>query len=182
MDKKLKIFERLISNYKKFNDLDSKEYDKNCLMLEVSCNQYIKRLQEQIPFSELYEGKKGFETMQHITIIYGILPHITINNFAISLPRIEDYGMIECDGISIFECDDFDVLKLDVKNNLLTAAFNYMNENVPNENEHQEYHGHVTVAYLKKGCGKKYINDNVSFIFKPTNYRYSSRGIVETFR
>lgn len=152
-------------------------HDHGCLMLETSNVPEIRKLQQIIPTEELYDpedGSYGLEEEQHITILYGLDKHLS-TQLLISpeFPKIEDYGLIQLNGITLFENEKFDVLKVDVYNPLLNQLFDFLVKNYPNENSHPEYHGHMTIAYLKSGCGKQYVNDNFEKSVIPTNYWYS---------
>lgn len=181
--KKLPIFENgLLLKYSKEVDDDTHEH--NCLMIELDTFEYIQRLQEQILIEDIYDdgtGTKGIEDCIHITILYGIDNDIQYTDFIHGLPTIESYGKIKVTGLTLFENDDCDVLKFDVENPMLNKAFKYMESSVENCNSHPEYHGHITAGYLKKGEGKKYVNENLKFLVTPTQYRYSSEGYVERF-
>lgn len=182
--KKLPIFEkRLFLKYSKEIDTDN-NHEHNCLMIELDTFEYIQRLQEQILQEDIYDdgtGTKGIEDCTHITILYGINNDIQSTDFASGLPSIKSYGKINVTGLTIFECEKYDVLKFDVENPMLNKAFNYMESNVDNCNKYPEYHGHITACYLKKGEGKKYVDEKLKFFVTPAGYRYSSKGYIEKF-
>ena len=155
----------------------SDNHDHGCLILETSNVPEIRKLQQLIPTEELYnpeDSSYGLEEEQHITILYG-LDKCLSTQLLISpeFPKIKDYGLIQLNGITLFENEEFDVLKVDVYNPLLNQLFDFLVKNYPNENSHPEYHGHMTVAYLKSGCGKKYVNKDFKKSVIPTNYWYS---------
>ena len=81
----------------------------------------------------------------------------------------------------MFENEDCDVLKVDVYNPLLNWTFQYLSNTFPNDNSHPEYHGHITVAYLKSGYGRQYIDENFRKAIVPTNYWYSYGGRNDRF-
>lgn len=155
----------------------SDSHDYGCLMLETSNVPEIRKLQQLIPTEELYnpeDGNYGLEEEQHITILYG-LDKCLSTQLLISpeFPKIKDYGLIQLSGITLFENEEFDVLKVDVHNPLLNQLFDFLIKNYPNENSYPEYHGHMTIAYLKSGYGKKYVNKDFKKSVIPTNYWYS---------
>ena len=160
-------------------------HDRGCLMLEVTDVPEIRDLQYKIPQVELYhpdESRYGLEEDQHITILYGLDPSISTQLLITDqLPKIRDYKLIQTRGISLFENEDCDVLKVDVYNPLLNWAFQYLSNTFPNDNSHPEYHGHITVAYLKSGYGQQYIDKNFRKAITPTNYWYSYDGRNDRF-
>ena len=101
----------------------------------------------------------GIETNSHITIKYGIHSSnpdiLALNN--IMLPNILHATM---KNTSIFECDEFDVLKVDIDSEDMTKLNHEITDAVENTETHPEYHAHATIAYLKSGTGYKYIDDN----------------------
>jgi len=63
---------------------------------------------------------------------------------------------VNLSGISIFENPEFDVVKFDVNSKLLTKL-NTLMKQLPHTSTFPEYHPHITIAYVKKGEGNKYI-------------------------
>ncbi|MHA1814503.1 MAG: 2'-5' RNA ligase family protein, partial [Candidatus Heimdallarchaeaceae archaeon] len=57
--------------------------------------------------------------------------------------------------IDIFENKDFDVVILKITSENMTELHNKLDE-LPNNDKFPEYHPHMTIAYVKKGLGKKY--------------------------
>ena len=118
---------------------------------------------QSIPDSEVYHkadetGKEdfGIETEPHITVLYGLTEHepsAVAKIAAGSKPITVTLGKL-----SVFEQPDYDVLKVDVHGDDL-RALNKEISKLPNEQTHPEYTPHLTIAYLKKGEGKKYVGD-----------------------
>ena len=74
----------------------------------------------------------------------------------------KDFGPIEADmeNVSIFEGDKYDVVKVDIDSEALRKANALVGdtEALPGET-FKDYKPHATIAYVKKGEGKKYVGD-----------------------
>ena len=141
----------------------------------------VKDIQDGIDKEDLYVGeseedkeKYGFESEPHVTILYGLEPDIEVETVASFLQPLKNYAAI-FPSLTLFECEKYDVLKLDAKCDALNETHYELCKNLPNHDEHPEYHPHLTIAYLKKGRGEKYKQDMLSKIVsaEPTNFRYS---------
>ena len=78
----------------------------------------------------------------------------------------EDDFKVQLDGVSIFENPEFDVVKLGV---VLTPRIKEINKRLselPNSNQFPEYKPHITLAYVKRGLGKKYVNPDYKYEIK----------------
>jgi len=109
---------------------------------------------------DVYEKEGyGLETNPHLTILYGF--HDSVNSLQV-FERFKKYFklnqiVIFIKGISLFELDEYDVVKFDV---ILTKSLYYMNKvmkSFPYTNDYNNYIPHVTLAYIKKGQGNKYV-------------------------
>ena len=69
-------------------------------------------------------------------------------------------GEAELSNIGIFENDDYDVVKVDIKSPDLHRLNKQLSDNLENTDEHPVYHPHLTIAYVKSGEGKKYKGSN----------------------
>lgn len=100
----------------------------------------------------------GIEKEPHLTILYGFHDEVTpeqvfdLYKSKMPLKPIE----VKIAGISTFENSEFDVVKFDVNSELLAKVNGIMRE-LPNTTKFPDYHAHITIAYVKKGEGKKYI-------------------------
>ena len=106
---------------------------------------------KEIPSDELTED--GRETQPHITLKYGL--------------QVDDYSLVrECLngknggsahlGVSsVFENEEFDVVKVSCAGSSLHRIHKALNQ-LPHEDNYMIYKPHATIAYVKKGCGKKY--------------------------
>ena len=73
---------------------------------------------------------------------------------------------MEISGISLFENPEFDVVKLEVnKTPKLEEIYKNLSE-FPNSNQFPDYKPHITIAYVKKGLGQKYVDPNYKYQIK----------------
>ncbi len=169
---------------RKFTDIINEEtHEFGCLMAELSFeqNNWMTDVLKLIDENDLYIVGDGYglEFEPHITILYGLHSNeIKDNNIITNCKSImsEFTGLINLQNISIFENDDFDVVKFDIENNFLINANAYLKNNYPYTTKFSDYHAHCTIAYVKKGTGYKYIqtlpkpivaNSNVFLYSKP---------------
>jgi 2'-5' RNA ligase len=137
----------------------SERIEYGCLMLFLNVPVWDK-ITSVIRKDDLYikDDDYGIEKDPHLTILYGfhdeVTPEQVLNLYKSSVPLkpIE----VKISGISIFENFDFDVVKFDVNSDLLTKINGIMKK-LPNTNKFPDYHAHITIAYVKRGEGKKYI-------------------------
>ena len=133
------------------------EYGVLMLFLDVPV---WKKITSIIKKEDIYEknGEFGIETEPHVTILYGF--HDNVNADEVFELYKENFDLtpieIGVKGISMFENQDFDVVKMDVDSDILTKMNTVMRE-LPNTTIYPKYHAHITLAYVKKGCGKNYV-------------------------
>ena len=119
------------------------------------------KLGKAIPESKLYteegNGNYGREDNPHVTVRYGLDIDDPVKLKKLSeLPPIK----VKMGEVSIFEADKYDVVKVDVESEGLRAANKKVGElvDVPGET-FKDYKPHATIAYVKKGEGKKYVGN-----------------------
>ncbi len=125
----------------------------------------ILALGKEIDPEDLFAGEaeNGLEKDPHITVKYGL----TIDDQKAVRECLEGEkgGNVTIGKSSIFECDEYDVVKLTVTSKTLERLHTQLNC-LPHNDKHPEYKPHATIAYVKKGMGKKYDNKfsvNVTF-------------------
>jgi len=147
-----------------------------CLMLVAnnSTNIDIKELTKtlNIDINDI-ELQNSFNTLNpHITIIYGFpidFDYTLLNNYINNIKNIN----INVKGIDIFENGDYDILKLSIEHNqILTSLHTILKNNFKIETNFPKYQPHITLAYLKHGCGKKYVNKNFKYSFTANKFLY----------
>lgn len=146
-------------------------YKYGCVMLDTS-NEPIKKLQTKIDTDDLYEEKDndkfGLEKESHLTLLYGLEKEVTLDSVKEILDSFDFPKEIEVSKISLFDTDDrYDVLKCDVSLPILNRI-NKKLRTLPYKNDYPDYNAHLTIAYLKKGMGKKYVDMFKSESFKLT--------------
>lgn len=137
------------------------KYSFSCVMVkpeESFCQHVLNWSHDNIPDFMLYtDTEKGREDDIHVTVKYGIYG----SNYELIysyLKKVKPF-YVSIKGISCFEKDDCDVLKLDVESNQLVNLHNLFKNNVPNKETYPIYHPHLTLAYIKKGYKDDLIRD-----------------------
>lgn len=104
----------------------------------------------------------GREVEPHVTIKYGLTE--SYNPFQIEqiVKNIKPFP-IYLGKMDIFENDKFDVIKFNIDGREL-RKLNELFSRFPNEDQYPVYRPHMTLAYVKKGYGKKYKNRSVGKI------------------
>ena len=67
------------------------------------------------------------------------------------------FGDIHLSNVSVFESNNYDVLKMDAVGDGLEKAHRLLSK-LPNSNEFTEYRPHMTIAYLEKEMWQSYTN------------------------
>ena len=106
------------------------------------------------------EGDKSFgrEDEPHITLLYGL--HATNSDDKIKeVSEKMEIIEVELKKITIFEKDKYDVVKFDIigKSKDKLSKINKEYVKLPHTTDYPNYEPHSTLAYVKSGCGKKYI-------------------------
>ncbi len=116
----------------------------------------IKDYIKEIPGEDLAE--EGREDEIHVTIKYGL--HSDDSMRLRDILRGIGPVTITLGCVSVFEHEEQDVLKIDVYGADLFNLNRLISESVANTETWPTYKPHLTLAYLKKGKGKKYANDD----------------------
>ena len=132
-----------------------KEYSWCYIELPKVIQNKILAFGEQIDKEDLFteEAEGGLEKDCHITLKYALTTE-KVKDVRDILKK-EKGGKVHLSKSSIFETDDYDVVKMSVESDDLQRLHNKTN-NLPHEDKYPEYIPHATIAYVKKGCGKKY--------------------------
>lgn len=138
---------------------ENQKYSYGCVMAYFNIPDLPKYAESVIKDEDLYdpEGRHGIETEPHTTILYGLHNDIDHDKVLNILRMIKSF-LVDFIDVSLFENDEFDVLKFDVE----TEELNILNEIFKNTfeftSDYPDYHAHTTIAYLKPGIGKEYID------------------------
>lgn len=143
-----------------FESNNNEAYDFACLMVKLDFSNWGS-LKEHFDEEDFCEDEKGFEEYPHVTVLYGIhsdgVNPKQMKKFVDKFNR--DKIIVELEEVTLFENEKFDVVKFDINdihgdlhkiNKAIRDNFDYTS-NFP------DYHPHVTIAYVKPGLGKKYV-------------------------
>lgn len=171
----------LLNEDAKINDKKLNDVPKSCalLSLPVKYRPLFKALSRSVSNADLYikDGDFGKETEPHVTALYGLLNH----NYRPVKELVKKFGSIPItfNKLSLFENEKFDVLKIEVKGKRLNEL-NKLLCSLPYYNSYDKYNPHMTIAYLKKGKGKKYLTpsafDGLTIDFKTLIFSPPSDG------
>ena len=141
-------------------DKSGSMYEYGCLMVYVNFPKWSETLQS-IDKRLLYEASNeryGLETDPHITILYGIHSDVEVQKVIDLFSNVKKSDFdITVNGIDCFFNKDYDVLKMDVRSNKLNEL-NELCKTLPHTSTYPDYKPHITIAYLLKGNGSKYMN------------------------
>lgn len=119
-------------------------------------------LHKIIDEDDVYTGEDGsdrsygLEDETHTTLLYGL--HDTVDDEdVIDRSKPKEIGEIILSNVSMFENDDYDVLKLDASADWLKECNKKLSE-LPHTTDYPDYHPHATIGYLKSGSGQKYVD------------------------
>ena len=133
-------------------------YSYSVAMVDVNgiAREYVKALGYNIKQEDLFEGEGyGVEKEPHVTVLYGL--HTADTD--VIAECVKEFGSVsfKFKGLSLFENEEYDVLKFDIESQDLTHLNNCLSA-LPHTNEYPTYNPHCTIAYIKKGLGKNYLN------------------------
>jgi 2'-5' RNA ligase len=155
-------------------------HEYGCVMLYLPIKkEWWDEITKEIKKEDVYspEGERDYGIQPynkaHVTILYGCLPSVT-NDDVESVLYSEPTPKLTITGISLFENDEFDVVKFDVKSSGLNKLNKKLSE-YPHEKTYDGYHPHITICYAKKGKGKEIIEKlgDIKLDVEASHYIYS---------
>lgn len=142
-------------------------------------------IQSEILEEDLSDEGKAIEDEPHITILYGFMldhKYYDYNGILDSVAEImiEPIDDIELRDVGVFENEEYDVLKISVESSKLKRMHNYFRENFEDliNVTYPDYNPHITIAYLKPGTGKKYLDLDLSPLLLDEEETLTSNYIV----
>lgn len=158
---------------------ESSGYEYGCVMIEVPVSNWDE-LTNSIDPKDVYTGgddSHGIQEFPHLTLLYGLEKGVTEDQVKSIIDNFKGEIKIEIDGINLFENEQFDVLKFNVVSYPGLQKLHDELSKLPNTDKFPTYTPHITIAYLNKGEGKKYVNLNYKYSVKNINkIVYSSPG------
>lgn len=162
----------IIKKYIEFMN-ESKEksgdlYKYGCAMIQLNISNWDE-LTSSIDPDDVYlpdDPSHGVETNPHLTLLYGINPEVTNDQVKSVIDNFNEEIQVEINGVGIFENKDFDVVKLNVVPSGPIQHIHDELSKLPNSDQYPKYVPHITLAYIKKGSGKKYANPNYKYTIK----------------
>jgi 2'-5' RNA ligase len=143
----------------RFNWRITADYDYASTQVNLS-DDIAKRImdwgKENIPDEEVSDedDTQGREDNPHITILYGIVDNAPQQ--VIDLLQGKPQATATLGKVSLFENDDYDVVKISVESEDLAEFQKIIWDGVEHESDYPEYKPHVTIAYVKPGSGSLY--------------------------
>lgn len=151
-----------------------------CLMVQLDMENWTEFVDNIIDKNDIYDNETndyGIEYEPHITILYGLDVETTtieqLKKYTIPSHILQPILFLN---ISTFENEEFDVVKFNVLSPQLNRMNSLITKNLKYENSYLNYQPHCTLAYVKKGMGKKYAMDlrDKDFTALVKEYKYSS--------
>jgi 2'-5' RNA ligase len=144
---------------KKFNEMKSGDmYDYGCVMVYLDIPNW-EEIVSNINHQDLYlpeDPTHGRESDPHATILYGLHPEVTDEDVRNVIKNQNlSHIILDIDGIDTFQNKDYDVVKMNVKSDVLNHLNKEMSK-LPHTTDYPDYKPHVTLGYVKPGQGKKY--------------------------
>lgn len=150
------------------------------LMVNYETPVYIKDIQRKIKKEDLYvpeNPEKGFgyglEVETHVTVAPCLDNDVSPNDIKMLLYPLKDYTIMLSD-VSVFENDEYDVLKCSVICPNLYATNKRISKHFELHTEFKEYNPHITIAYVKKGTCREFLKRIISkqVFCEPVNFSW----------
>lgn len=178
--KYIPTFDEFIKMYENLINEKEGSFEYGCSMVFFEFPE-IKTIHQEIAESDL--SGSGIEKESHVTLLYGLHADEIDDNKILDLSSELPIESMRLHNVSSFENEDFDVLKFDVDAPVLYKINSKLTK-LPHTNNFPYYHPHSTIAYLKPGTAKKYIDifEGRSYEVFPTKVIYSKPGGEKLFK
>ena len=140
--------------------MESSGYQWGCVMVQVPIKNW-QQIISQIQPEDVYDGgddRHGIEDDPHLTLLYGLEPQITEEEIKKVFSDFEHEVTLKINGIDTFNNEEYDVVKLNVEKTPELQKLHDRLSELPNHDSYPEYRPHITISYVKKGTGNKYVN------------------------
>jgi len=147
---------------------ESSGYEYGCVMVEVPVSNWDE-ITSFIDPEDVYTGDDdahGIQENPHVTILYGTHEGVTEEDVKSVFEGFTGSINIEVDGIGVFENKDYDVVKFNVNPDGALQELHDKLSEFPNSNSFPDYKPHITIAYVNKGTGKKYVKPDYKYTVK----------------
>lgn len=145
------------------------DYSSTQVNLDGDLKAKVLALGKKIPKPDL--APDGLETTPHVTVKYG-LHALGRDEITDKFKGTEPFD-VTLGAAGYFHTDDGDVLFIKAESPEL-RALNQRIAELPNSDEHTEYKPHITIAYLKKGKGKNYVEKSIFDSLKGQTFKAST--------
>lgn len=146
------------------NELPKRE-EFGCIMLDSKISDWEETHTSGIDPRDIFihptDDDYGLEDNPHMTLLWGIHedeidPEAIMDIIQQDLDRVK----VEVTNISIFENEEFDVVKYEIPVTPQIQKYRDMLERaLPNTQTFPDFHPHMTIAYVKPGEGSKYVKE-----------------------
>lgn len=132
-------------------------YEYGCLMVDFDVKKWRNLIGKLVKPGDIFPDE-GYEDDAHVTALYGFHDNeLDFDKLKLSVPNIETIKII-LNKIDIFDAsDDYDVVKFNVTSPSLIELNKILRSKFKYSTDYPHYVPHMTIAYVKKGLGKKYI-------------------------
>ena len=136
-----------------------RKFEYGCVMLFFKFPE-MKKIQDMIDPNDLYEEEGddsfGFDDEPHTTLLFGLHKEVTTEEVENILDEFT-YDTVKAHNPSLFKNEKYDVLKFDIDGDNLHETNKKLKE-FPHTSDFPNYRPHMTICYLKRGLGEKYVN------------------------
>lgn len=166
-------------NTELLNELKMTSYKYGCVMLYFNVTKtWWDSVQDVIENKDIarVNGVLGREKYRdaHVTLLYGLHKNVTLEDIK---EEIEDTPVrnVIANKVSYFEGSDNDVIKFEMDYEFF-KKINKALKKLDHTNTFPKYIPHMTIAYVKKGKGKHYVdllNNKFKRTLRPTHFVFS---------
>ena len=152
---------------------ESSSYEYGCVMVEVPVSNWdeiTSSIDKEDIYTESGDDTYGIQKNPHLTLLYGLHDDVTEEQVKSIFEKFDGDINIEVNGIDIFENEKFDVVKFNVNPDGALQELHDKLSQFPNSNQFPDYKPHITIAYVNKGMGKKYIKPDYKYEVKNVNH------------